>query len=139
MDGLGFFQGPRRNRFDAFLGVEYYGIVDTSMTVEVVNRYLFGHGGSTRRSLGDPPENRQEVSLRITRNFMRERLEVTALAVLVAESEKPAAILRLDAEYELQDAVFLPGGILFFQEGNVPVLDTWGRNDRFFASIKWNF
>jgi len=40
VDGLGFFEGPKRNRVDAFLGVEYYGFTDTTIVLEVLNRHL---------------------------------------------------------------------------------------------------
>lgn len=134
------FQTVDKSRLDVLLGVEYYGFVDTSISLEGVNRYVLGHGGSMSRAFTPAPETEQEVALRITRDFLNERLEVTALGVLISEQfGDPALIARLGADYELRDALVVGGGILVYGEGDFGPFDTWGKNDRFFFSLKWSF
>jgi hypothetical protein len=131
-----------KSRVDALLGAEYYGMIDTTITLEVVNRQLIGYGNSLSlsRTLDALPDSEQEVSFRISRNFMNERLSVTALGILLSEElGDPAMIFRLGADYDLKDALVLGGGILIFQEGDFGPFDKWGQNDRFFLSLKWSF
>ena len=139
LDGLEFFGASEKSRVDVLVGVEYYGFVDTSISLEGVNRHLIDYDSGVRNSLDIFGEDFQELSLRITRSFLNERLEVEALGVLFDVDRDPSVIWRLGADYELADALVVGGGILIFEEGDQPPLDTWGQNDRFFFSLKWSF
>jgi hypothetical protein len=140
--GLGIVDVPtgtvRRSRLDFMGGVEYYGFVDTSIALEVVNRHIFGFRRDMR-PLFLLRKNQLETALRITRTFLRERLEVTALGVMFGSHAQDGSIVRLDASYELRDALELSGGIIFYQKGDPPPFDTIARNDRIFVQLKYSF
>jgi len=84
-------------------------------------------------------ENLLETALRVTRTFMNERLEITALAIAFGNHAQDGSVVRLDARFDLRDALEIGGGILFYQKGDPPPFDTIKKNDRFFAEIKYSF
>lgn len=140
--GLGFVNVPtgtvEKSRLDFMGGVEYYGFTDTNIALEVVNRHIFGFRDDMRPLFGTQ-ENLLETALRITRFFMNERLEVTALGIVFGSYAQDGSIVRLESRYDLRDALELIGGIVFYQKGDPPPFDTIKRNDRFFFEIKYSF
>jgi len=140
--GLGVLDVPTgtvgKSRLDFMGGVEYYGFTDTSIALEVVNRHIFGFRNDLRPLFG-LQENQLETALRITRTFLRERLEVTALGIVFGSYAQDGSVVRLDARYDLRDALELSGGIIFYQKGDPPPFDIIKRNDRIFLQIKYSF
>ena len=119
-------------------GLEYYGFTDTNIALEVVNRHIFGFRDDMRPLFGTQ-ENSLETALRITRTFMNERLEVTALGILFGNLAQDGSAVRLSATYDLRDALELTGGIMLYQKGEIPPFDTIASNDRLFLEIKFSF
>lgn len=151
VDGIGFTDAPDGSRLDAMLGVEYYGLTNTTITLELAHSQIFDFpsGGSVSSVGGVAQEESSQLALRVTRTFLRERLESTLLALLLsgdgdtgdlftADSEI-GAVIRLDASYDLRDALVLTGGVLIYVENDIPPLATWGDNDRLFLELKWSF
>jgi hypothetical protein len=140
--GLGIVDLPtgnvQKSRLDFMGGIEYYGWTDTSIALEVANRHIFGFRNDMRPLFGTQ-ENQLETALRVTRLFMNDRLEVTALGIVFGNHAQDGSVVRLDARYDLRDALELVGGIVFFQKGDPPPFDTIKRNDRFFFEIKYSF
>lgn len=139
LGGIGFFNASDKIRFDALLGVEYYGIENTSIVVEGLNRHLFDYDRALLSAPDFTREDTQEISFRITRDFLNETLHVTAIGVLLGWDVKDGAIIRSDMEYDLLDALEVGVGILIYQNGDLPPLDGWGRNDRVIFNVKWSF
>jgi hypothetical protein len=52
---------------------------------------------------------------------------------------KDGSLLRADVKYDLRDALALNFGFVLYQSGELPPLDSWGRNDRFIFSVKGSF
>jgi hypothetical protein len=127
-----------KSRLDFMGGVEYYGFTDTNIALEVVNRHIFGFRDDMRPLFGYQ-ENQLETALRVTRTFLNERLEVTALGIVFGSYAQDGSVVRLDARYDLLDALELSGGIVFYQKGDPPPFDTIKDNDRFFFEIKYSF
>jgi hypothetical protein len=139
---LGFVDVPtgivEKSRLDFMGGIEYYGFTDTNIALEVVNRHIFGYRNDMRPIFG-LKENTLETALRITRTFMNERLELTALGIVFGSYAQDGSVVRLDFRYDLRDALELGGGIVFYQKGDFAPFDTIKRNDRFFFEIKYSF
>jgi hypothetical protein len=127
-----------KSRLDFMGGVEYYGWTDTNIALEVANRHIFGFRDDMRPLFG-AQENLLETALRITRTFMNDRLEVTALGIVFGNKAQDGSVVRLEARYDLRDALELSGGIVFFQKGDPIPFDTIKDNDRFFFEIKYSF
>jgi hypothetical protein len=138
-DGIGFLNGSDTSRVDAMAGIEYYGIEETAIALEVVNRHLVDFDAATRAAPDFAEENELEMALRINVDLLNERLHLVGLGVVRGERAQRGAFGRLSAEYELRDALSLTVGVLIFGSGEVPPTSTWGDNDRVFAQIAWSF
>ncbi len=128
-----------KSRLDVMGGVEYYGFHDTTIALEIVNRHLFDYDPLLKFLPNYLDENSVEMALRITKELMNSRLDLTALGLVLGERAQHGATIRLSADYELIDALVLSGGLLYFVEGDKPPLDGWGNNDRLFMKIKYSF
>jgi hypothetical protein len=128
--------GVRKDQLDAMGGVEYYGITDTTFAIEVANRRILDYDGLLR---GLVEKNSIETAIRCTSDFLNQRLQVTVLALLFGETAQDGSAVRLQADYDLRDALELSGGLLLFQDGDSFFFDTAKRNDRLFAQIKYSF
>jgi len=128
----------RKGRLDFMIGVEYYGFADTNIVVEVANRHIFGFRSDMRPNFS-VQRNALETAIRITRNFMNDRLGTTLLAIIFGNHAQDGSIVRVDLHYDLRDSLVLGGGILLFQDGDRIPFDTISRNDRFFFEIKYSF
>ena len=106
-----------------------------------MNRHLLNEPkGPTSPNLRQRrPQSRFESSLRISRPFFRERLNLTALAVGFGQRLQNGGIVRLSGDYELTDAWKAEAGILIFIGGSDPGLGTYESNDRLYAEIKYRF
>ena len=137
--GVGLETSDKKSRFDAMLGVEYYGISETTVAVEIVNRYIFDYDGLV---LGFPAflrENSTTYAIRYTADWMNQRLRTTVLALLFGYKVQDGVVLRFQGDYTIRDGLVLTAGMLIFKSGDLPPLDTWGSNDRVFVDIKWSF
>lgn len=139
VDGLGFFNGPDQGRVDALFGFEYYGITDTTLVVEAVNRTLLRHEGAMRRGPDFVRRNSQEVAVRLSHDRMNNTLHFLALGVLLGWDGQDGSIFRFDVSYDVRDALTVGVGILLYQTGDLPALASFARNDRLIFQAKWSF
>jgi hypothetical protein len=139
LDGFGFDFTSDKSRADVLVGFEYYGLLNTTISVEGTNRHVFHHQDILEASPYRVFENTQEIALRYSQNFFNEKLDVTALAVLIGWNGGNGSVVRLSADYELAEALNVGGGILLYQNGDKPPIDAWGRNDRLIFNLKWSF
>ena len=126
------------DRIDSMLGVEYYGRDSLTIVLEVVNRHLLNKPKGQSSDLLTS-RSRIESSIRISRPFFRERLNLTALAVGFGERLQDGGIVRFLGDYELTDAWKAEAGIIFYIGGSEPGLGAWDKNDRLYAEIKYSF
>lgn len=126
-----------KSRIDFMGGVEYYGIAETTIALEVLDRHIFDF--DRRMRLFDAREDAVETALRITADFFNARLRTTVLAVVFGEEAQDGSLERLSAEYELRDALTLTAGLLLFQSGDPFVFSEIGKNDRVFLEMKYSF
>lgn len=139
--GLEFYNAPNRefDRLDVLLGLEYYGFKETVISVEAVNRHLFDFDPAIKGGPEDGRENDFSTALRITRDFDHDRLTLTFLALTYGVLGQGGGLQRLQAEYELTDAVTLTAGVTLYFEGDRAFYGTWEDNDRIFFRIKYSF
>lgn len=154
-----------KSRWDAMLGVEYYGFTDTQIALEVAYRHLndFEAGGGDLPFMEAPAgspvpvvpdpdyvsgmdnfpnyarEHEMTTALRITRTMLNEKLELTALGVVFSNDAHGGSIVRLSADYDILDALVLSGGIVLYWSGDFIEFFQLGRNDRLFLGIDYSF
>ncbi len=133
-----------KDRLDWMAGVEYYGVSDLTVAFEVVNRHIFRFDQRMKSTfqgvkVAFAKRHVVESALRATADFLNSRLRVTALGVVLGTRADLGSIARLEAAYDLRDALVLTGGIILYQKGRTPGFDKVGDNDRFFVRLEYSF
>ncbi len=129
-----------KSRLDTMLGVEYYGISDFNIALEVAYRHLFDYDPILQYLPNYLHENNVEIALRLGYDMMNTRLKLSALGLsLLSEAGHHGSTMRLSASYELTEALTMSGGLLYFFEGEGPPFDSWADNDRLFLKLKYSF
>ena len=126
-------------RVDFMGGVEYYGFVDTTVALEIVNRHIIDYQPLLGYFPSYADRNSVEYSLRVSTDWMNARLRTTLLAIVLGATANQGAIMRGQVDYDLFDALVVSGGFVGYIPGNTPPLDAWGKNQRAFLKIKYSF
>jgi hypothetical protein len=140
-DGLEFFTVPEttNSRFDLLFGVEYSGITDTTITLELVNRHPFDFDPRMENDPDRAEENDFQSALRFTRYFRNETIELTILAKILGLTAENGAVERVSLKHNLTDDWSITEGVVLYQSGDNPMFSDIGNNDRLFFEIKYNF
>ena len=140
IDGLEFFGSRKKlRRNDVMLGLEYSGLADTQLTVELVHRKLFGYEDRILEFPDAARENSFEASLRYTRSYLNDRARLTALFIVLGQQAQDGTVARVSLDYDLRDALTLGGGILVFEEGELTPFNVFDPNDRIFVNLRYSF
>jgi len=126
------------NRTDLLAGIEYRGFTDTTISVDLVNRHLHDYRPILKDSPEFPQRDASQVALRITHELLNNRLNLTALLIVMGERAQDGALGRFTATYDLADNWSMTGGMVFYQSGN-GVMANAGDNDRVFLEIRLDF
>lgn len=129
-------------RFDALLGVEYFGLAQTTLSLELAVRRIDDFDQDLAWS--GYQELRGETALRITRDFLNERLRVHVISVLFSRDgdmldPSGGAIHRVNGEYDFGQALILSAGVVIYEAGDQAPFFVSADNDRLFAEVKWSF
>lgn len=140
VDGLEFFWTDKKlSRVDSLVGVEYYGINDVNIVVEVAHRHINGFKSAMSLPLDFASKDTLETAIRISVNLMNDQIHLTALGFVLGETAQDGSFIRLSGEYDVIDALSVNAGFLLFQTGDSIFFADAGRNDRFFAGAKYSF
>jgi hypothetical protein len=147
--GLRFYEGDlraltpgrsrKRSRVDAMLGLEYLGINDVTIALELVNRHLGGFDSRLELAPNYTRRNAVEGSLVVTADFWNDRIHTALVAVVFGAHAQDGAILRGEVEYELRDALALTTGVVLYEEGDDPPFSSYGHLDRIFLKLQYSF
>ena len=118
-------------------GIEYSGITDTTLSWESALRHL--HEYTIPIEDNGIRENNLSTAVRYTGDFLRTRLQLTAVAAIYGSSLGDGGFTRLSARYDLIDALSLTGGIVTYQHSNTIPFNTVADNDRLFIDLKYSF
>lgn len=124
-----------KNRIDSLLGIEYFGIANSSFSIEVAHQYIPDFESAMKPSHEE--KNTTGLALRATHNMFNDRLDLTV--VIFGAFGESGGGWRADAEYDLRDALVLTGGVIFYEKGDTPPFDTYYQNDRLFTELKYSF
>jgi len=143
---MAFFEGIKynntnddKNRFDSLVGLEYMGIKDTTFSLEVANRHIFDYEKQMAIQADFVDMNEMQTALRVTRSFMNDSFNATALLSMFGSSWENGGFFRMWGEYELMEAVNLNVGIVDYIGGDKPLMEAVKDNDRVFADIRFSF
>jgi len=140
IDGLEFFGSRKKlRRNDVMVGLEYAGIPDTQITLELVNRKLFGYEDRILLFPDAQRENTFEGSLRYTASYLNDRARLTALFIVLGQQAQDGTVARVSLDYDLRDALTIGGGVLMFEEGELTPFNVFDPNDRIFLNVRYSF
>jgi hypothetical protein len=140
-DGFEFANTPDKtySRLDALAGVEYSGISDATIALEIANRHYFGFDKRLKDVPDFQKEDLFEWALRITKPYWNDTLNLTFLTNIFGPTGDDGGFQRFTAEYDLTDSIELTGGIVFYQSGDLRRTMGIGDNDRVYFEVQYNF
>ena len=111
VQGLEFFNlpGNTKTRLDLLGGVEYAGITDQSITLEVVNRKLLDFDPVQEAFPDQASENVVQTVFGYRADLLRQTLDVSLVAILYGTSGEEGGIYRAGVGYDLADAFHISG------------------------------
>lgn len=140
-NGLCFFNRPDKtfSRWDALLGVEYFGFNDTIISLEVVNRHINSFDTLMEQTPDYAVKDDSQAVLRISKDFLNETLTLTFLGSVFGVDAKNGSFQRYSLEYDFTDAWSLLTGFIDYQSGDKIEMKNIGKNDRVFLKLKYGF
>ncbi len=143
IDGLAFSNSNNLlRRLDVMFGFDYTGIQDIVYSVEAVNRRLLNYNIALEELPDLTLRDEEQIALRYTGNFFREKLQLVALLSIFGTSIDDGAFYRGSAEYEIFDAFsIMVGGIVYqAQKNNANSIPSKiAKNDRVFFDLRYSF
>jgi hypothetical protein len=131
--------GVEYSRLDVGGGIEYSGFTEATVSLEAANRHILDYDSRLERPPDEIRENEFQWSLRVTKDFLNDRLTLTMLASTFGIKADDGAFERLGAEYDITDSLLIRGGVVFYQSGDKGLFQNVDANDRLFAELKFNF
>ncbi|HEY9035344.1 MAG TPA: DUF1302 family protein, partial [Pseudomonadales bacterium] len=125
------------SRVDILAGVDYFGIADTTLSVEIANRHI--RNFSDNMSPFYEYRDMMETAVRATRSLWHDRLNLTAVGTAFGERAQYGSLIRLEADYEWMDGLNMKAGVVTYQYGERPPFTHIEDNDRVFAEVKYSF
>jgi hypothetical protein len=146
LDGIDFATTGKKTRIDGMLGLEYYGIAESTFALEIVERHLHDYDDSMKSFPDYAQRDTVETALRWSADWWQARLHTVALAIVVGERAQDGSMLRFSADYDIRDALTVGAGIQIFLSGNSGSRltnpyspDPYADNDRVFLRLKYSF
>lgn len=128
-----------KSRFDILAGFEYMGFTNTSLALEFKQMHMPDFKDSMR-GFPDYAESSQfTTAFRITRDFMNDRLELMFLAMIMGIEAEDGAFERVAAEYELNEALTVTVGSIFYQDGDTLMMNNIHENNRIYFEFTHDF
>ncbi len=139
--GLEFFEPvpEKRSRIDTLIGVEYSGIDDGSVSIELVNRHLNRFHSGLENALNQARRNRVEASVRLSQDFWNQTLHLTLIGITFGAHAQDGAVIRGQVSYDVRDAVVIEGGVVLYEEGDFFPFSELQHNDRLFFRARYSF
>ena len=125
-------------RLTALVGVEYSGIVDTTLALEVVSSHIKDFDNRLEQPNAQK-ENETEIAFRVGRTFLNESLELSMATRAPTPIGKNGGLFRAQVSYDLNDSMEIYGGtLLYFVGDNLPYSKI-ADNDRLFLGLNYHF
>ena len=143
VEGLRYFNTPGESfaRLDGMVGLEFSGISDTTLSLELGDQHYLDFDDKLRQSPDGlrPDVNQTVMSYR--GSFLREVLDVVAVMIFFGSQLEQGSLQRYSASYDVADAVTLGGGVVLYDAGagDNALLEFAKDNDRVFMDAKYSF
>jgi hypothetical protein len=131
--------GADYQQSEVMLGAEYSGFSDTTISLEWALAWLWAFDPALEAAPDMAREDRHRWALRITRDFMREELELTLLATAFGPDLSGGSFVRIQLDYDWGKGLHTKGGVVFYQSGGQPPFLKVNPNDRVFLELEYSF
>ncbi len=140
-EGFEFFNRPDETytRLDVLAGIEYSGMKNAAISLELANRHLFDFDEALEQGPDYANEDEFQTVIRYTKDFRNETLTLTALASLFGTLGDDGAFERITLEYDVTDTVQLKIGAVLYQSGDMYRFNNIGDNDRLILEAEYHF
>jgi hypothetical protein len=128
-----------KNRLDTLFGLDFMGLKNTVISIEVANRHIFGYEKQMGGFSDYLEKNEMQSAIRYTQNFLNDTLDVSALLNIFGSSWEKGGFARAWLEYDVMDALNAEFGYVEYIGGDKPFFEINKDNDRLFANIKYSF
>ena len=128
-----------KERIDLLLGFEYKGIRDTTLSLELADRYIVDYQPIMKNLPDFVDEHELQTALRVLYNFNHDRATLGYLGQYFGNSFEKGGFNRVWLEYELTQSVNITSGIIDYFGGENPMLDAMKNNDKVFVEAKYFF
>jgi len=135
-----------KQRFDALIGVDYMGIKDSVLSLEVANRHIFDYEsqmGSVYLKPDYVQEDEVQTAIRLTRSFENDSINTTVLLSMFGHNWQYGGFFRASVEYDVMDAVVANLGVINYLSAakpeDKPFADAISNNDKIYADITYSF
>lgn len=138
--GLRYTEVPKKEycRGDLLAGAEYSGFEETTITVELLNRYIMGLDSEAEDCPSGLRQNDTALSLRLQRDYMNDTLHLLAVGTISIPAGR-GGLGRVEASYDISDSIAIRSGFIYYIGGDNPFYDLMSSNDRFFTEVKYSF
>ncbi len=128
-----------KTRFDALFGLDYNGINDLSVTLEVANRHINDYETQMVNAADFVREDELVTALRSSYTFDHDNATISYLISILGTEFQDGGLQRMWLEYKMNDSVIVTGGFIDYIGGDKPYFEAISYNDRAFFDIKYSF
>jgi hypothetical protein len=141
IDDLNYFAtaSVKKSRIDSLLGFEYYGIADTTISLEAVNQHINNYDSAMKNDFDDVKENEKQLAFMYRSDFNHDSLHFLFLATYLGFNGKQGAFQRISLSYDTTDNISLTAGLIFYASGDDIMFRNIEDNDRLFVKAKYSF
>ncbi len=141
LDGFKFFNSGSKtySRTDLLAGIEYSGLKDITISIEVARRHINRFEDILKRAPDYASRNEFQSVFRLTAKQLNDTLELIFLASTYGLTGQDGSLHRVSAGYDLTDSINITGGVMMYQSGDRFIYNHIGDNDRIFLEIKYSF
>jgi len=137
-----------KRRLDTLLGVDYMGIKNTTLSLELANRHIFDYerqmSGVTVSNVPDyVQEDEIQTAIRATHSMQNDTFNATALLSMFGHNWQYGGFFRASLEYDVRDALLIKLGIIDYLNTSIksekPFTDAISNNDKIYIDVTFSF
>lgn len=135
-----------KQRLDTLVGIDYMGIKDSVLSIEVVNRHIFDYESQMSAGSAKPDYTQKDevqTAMRATRSFQNDSINTMLLLSTFGHNWQYGGFFRASVEYDVADAIVANFGVIDYLDAakkeDKPFINAISNNDKIFADITYSF
>ena len=127
------------SRQDHVLGVEYSGVPDGVLSLEVSWEWIREFEQALEEDPNEQEQSTVATAIRFQQDFLNQTLSFNVIAFQFGEFGSSGSSQRIGLDYDWADGLNVGGGVLLYHEGDTSYSKRIANNDRLFADLKYSF